>query len=252
MKKIKKDMSIDMFHDGTSSTPIPVFTTANNAEKNSTPETKVPEVSSDGNNIPNELIKVDFDKQTVSARALYDFFAPTERFYPWFKRMFSYGLTENIDFTAAKFFLSVNNGAKQDIGDYLLTIDAAKHIAMVQRNEKGKQARQYFINIEKLFGKSVANAQTTSVANAQTTSVAAVPLLENLKSIAAQCEIYLQQMQKDYASKNEVLENQCLELSQQKNQQNQKIERSVDFFSQKVEIALKDWVTEVANKGEGS
>jgi anti-repressor protein len=159
-------MSPDMFNDTMSSTPIPVFTNASDAAKNDPSEqfpsvSDVPEVSFDANQITTELIKIDFDKQTVSARALYLFLESTDRFSKWWQRMISYGLTENIDFTGVNFFTSVNNGAKQDIGDYLLTIDAAKHIAMVQRNEKGKQARNYFINVEKMYLKTLSNKQTS-------------------------------------------------------------------------------------------
>jgi phage anti-repressor protein len=190
MQKKSNDMSINMFNDGISSTPIPVFTTANDAVKNDTPEsftkvpevpterfTKVPEVSFDGNHIQNELIKIDFDKQTVSARALYEFFELEERFSIWCKRMFSYGLVENVDFTTVGFRTVVKNGGTKEIGDYLLTIDAAKHIAMVQRSEKGFQARTYFINIEKLYLKGIFSKQTVE---------ASTPLLENWDRIVAQ------------------------------------------------------------------
>jgi phage anti-repressor protein len=190
MKKKSNDMSIDLFNDALSSTPIPVFTTANDAAQNDTPEsftkvpevpterfTKVPEVSFDGNHIQNELIKIDFDKQTVSARALYEFFELEERFSIWCKRMFSYGLVENVDFTTVGFRTVVKNGGTKEIGDYLLTIDAAKHIAMVQRSEKGFQARTYFINIEKLYLKGIFSKQTVE---------ASTPLLENWDRIVAQ------------------------------------------------------------------
>jgi AntA/AntB antirepressor len=109
MKKKLNDMSPDMFNGAMSSTPIPVFTNANDAAKNDTSErftkvpevpkekfTKVPEVSLDGNQIKNELIKVNLENQTVSARALYAFFELAERFSVWCKRMFSYGLVENV------------------------------------------------------------------------------------------------------------------------------------------------------------
>ncbi len=56
MKRKSNGMSPDMFTDAMSSTPIPVFSTVNNAENNSNLETKVPEVSFEGNNIQNELI----------------------------------------------------------------------------------------------------------------------------------------------------------------------------------------------------
>jgi hypothetical protein len=127
MKKKSDGMSPDMFNDAMSSTPIPVFTTVSDAAKNDTSErftkvpevpnerfTKVPEVSFDGNQIKNELIKIDFDKQTVSARALFEFFAPGERFYKWCKRMFSYGLVENVDFTAVGFPTPVKKRRTED------------------------------------------------------------------------------------------------------------------------------------------
>jgi hypothetical protein len=110
-------MSPDRFHDATSSTPIPVFTSINEGTKNESKNLLQKET--EGTPIQNELIRIDFDKQTVSARALYDFLDLTERFSKWFKRMISYGLVENVDFTAVSFvichkqpeiFTSVNNG----------------------------------------------------------------------------------------------------------------------------------------------
>jgi phage anti-repressor protein len=148
MKKKSNGMSPDMFHDATPSTPIPFFIPINEGTKNESQNL----LQKNGNSIQTELIKVDFDKQTVSARALYNFFGLAERFSVWCARMFSYGLEENVDFTTVGFHTVVNQGGTKEIGDYLLTIEAAKHIAMVQRCEKGKQARQYFIKNN--FGKN--------------------------------------------------------------------------------------------------
>jgi phage anti-repressor protein len=70
-------MSPNMFHDATSSTPIPVFTT-NEETKNESKNLLQKE--NDYKSIQNELIKVDFDNKTVSARALYEFLGRKERF----------------------------------------------------------------------------------------------------------------------------------------------------------------------------
>lgn len=99
----------------------------------------------------NDLLKInttDSERITVSARDLYEFLEATERFNSWFDRMKQYGLTEGEDFTSVKSFTVVNNGAHKEIDDYQLTIDTAKQIAMLQRNEKGTQARKYFIQVE--------------------------------------------------------------------------------------------------------
>lgn len=99
----------------------------------------------------NELLKInttDSERITVSARDLYEFLEATERFNSWFDRMKQYGLTDGEDFTSVKKFTVVNNGAHKEIDDYQLTIDTAKQIAMLQRNEKGTQARKYFIQVE--------------------------------------------------------------------------------------------------------
>ena len=89
-------MSPDMLHDATPSTPIPVFTSFNEVNKNDS--SNLLQIVPDGNSIQKELIKNDFDKQTVSARALYHFFGLAERFSAWWTRMVSYGLEDTVDF----------------------------------------------------------------------------------------------------------------------------------------------------------
>ena len=95
-----------------------------------------------------ELIKITEKEgqQLVSARELHEFLEITERFSSWFERYCKYGFEENLDYTGCKVF---NILAKQELQDYAMTIDMAKEFSMLQRSEKGKQARQYFINCEK-------------------------------------------------------------------------------------------------------
>ena len=100
----------------------------------------------------NNLINITTNEQgsqVVSARELHEFLESKERFSKWFERMLSYGFEVNIDFTSVQKSTVVNNGAKREIIDYALTISMAKEIAMLQKNEKGKQARKYFIDCEK-------------------------------------------------------------------------------------------------------
>jgi anti-repressor protein len=98
----------------------------------------------------NELIKIeDFHgKQAVSARELYSFLEATERFSNWIIRQFQYGFEDNIDYAGCKVF---NTQANQELQDYFLTIDTAKEISMLQKSDKGKQARRYFIECEKAY-----------------------------------------------------------------------------------------------------
>ena len=95
-----------------------------------------------------ELIKITQHegRQAVSARELHSFLGATERFSNWFGRQTQYGFVEGIDFTGCEEF---NTLANQTLTDFALTIDCAKEISMLQRSEKGKQARLYFIACEK-------------------------------------------------------------------------------------------------------
>ena len=98
----------------------------------------------------NELIKVtyDNDRPAVSARDLHDFLEVGARYNDWFPRMCEYGFTEGEDYYS---FLSnrVDGLSGKPRQDAVITIDMAKEICMIQRNDKGKQARQYFLQIEK-------------------------------------------------------------------------------------------------------
>ena len=94
------------------------------------------------------LIKVTYENErpTVMGRDLHNFLGVTERYSSWFERMQQYGFAETIDYLGCKVF---NTLAKQELQDHQLTIEMAKEISLLQRNEKGKQARQYFIQLEK-------------------------------------------------------------------------------------------------------
>jgi anti-repressor protein len=97
----------------------------------------------------NALIKINLntERPTVLGRELHEFLEVKTAYKDWFPRMAEYGFTESLDFST---ILSESTGGRPAT-DHQLTIDMAKEIAMLQRNEKGKQARQYFIDIEKEF-----------------------------------------------------------------------------------------------------
>ena len=96
----------------------------------------------------NELIKVDFsgERPAVSARELHEFLGVETRFNDWFSRMCEYGFLEGEDFYS---FLSKTPTGGRPAQDAALSIDMAKEICMLQRNEKGKLARQYFLALER-------------------------------------------------------------------------------------------------------
>lgn len=98
----------------------------------------------------NELIKVNADNQTVSARDLHDALEATERFSVWIQRYLP-NFIAGEDFTSVSKLTVVNNGAERELEDYQLTIDTAKHICLMSRTEKGKQCRQYLIDLEKAW-----------------------------------------------------------------------------------------------------
>lgn len=110
----------------------------------------------------NELIKVHHKGDgniIVSGRELHKFLELTERFAKWFDKMISFGFEDGVDYTGVKTFTPTGNGGRQELQDYALTIDMAKELAMIQRNDKGKQARRYFIEVEKRHTKMLAQTE---------------------------------------------------------------------------------------------
>jgi anti-repressor protein len=103
----------------------------------------------------NELMRVNYtqDEPTVSGRELHEFLEVKTKYKDWFPRMKEYGFTENQDFTLVAQKRATNNPKNPytEIIDHQITIPMAKEICMIQRSEKGKQARQYFLAIEKAW-----------------------------------------------------------------------------------------------------
>lgn len=103
----------------------------------------------------NELLKVNYDSEqpTVSGRELHEFLEIKTPYTQWFERMTEYGFEEGTDYILLSQKSETNN-PKNPITtrtDHELTIPMAKELCMLQRNEKGKQARQYFLKVEEAW-----------------------------------------------------------------------------------------------------
>lgn len=105
----------------------------------------------------NELIKISYEnaeRPTVSGRELHEVLEVKTAYKDWFPRMCEYGFTEGEDFNPLKNEQVRTEGNRQvsrELTDHQLTIPMAKEICMLQRSEKGKQFRQYFIRVEEAW-----------------------------------------------------------------------------------------------------
>nr|DAS58464.1 MAG TPA: KilAC domain protein [Caudoviricetes sp.] len=125
-------------------------------------------------------------QQTVNARELHAFLGNKMHFADWIKkRIADYGFVENVDYVRVELaaglamaqtggdFADILHAQKNDAQktdtcnfgqqgriEYALSLDMAKELSMVERNEKGKQARQYFIDCEKRLSGSLNIPQT--------------------------------------------------------------------------------------------
>ena len=101
-----------------------------------------------------EIIKVNSENPdclTVSGRELHSALEVNSNYTTWFNRMCDYGFTENIDYKTCFPNLETENHGGQNKVDHQITIDMAKELCMLQRTEKGKEFRQYFIECEKAW-----------------------------------------------------------------------------------------------------
>lgn len=113
----------------------------------------------------NELIKISTKRidgeeiSCVSARELFKELiikeGREERFSQWFARHLKYGFEEEVDYTSVKKFTVVNNGAKRELTDYIITLDMAKELCMLQKSEAGRKFRKYFIQCEKKLKENI-------------------------------------------------------------------------------------------------
>ena len=102
-----------------------------------------------------EIIKItEKDGQkAVNARELHEFLGNKREFATWIKqRIEQYGFVENQDYCSFDNIVKRDNGATVR-KEYALSIDMAKELSMVENNEKGRMARKYFIECEKVATK---------------------------------------------------------------------------------------------------
>ena len=102
----------------------------------------------------NEILKINYETEqpTVSARDLYEEIGSTERFSSWFERQLQYGFEEDVDYSNPKKVLRVqkegNRDVQREVEDYDLSINMAKEICMIQKNERSRIIRKYLIQLD--------------------------------------------------------------------------------------------------------
>lgn len=116
----------------------------------------------------NEIIKItEHDgKRAVNARELHQFLENKRQFADWIKqRIEQYGFVENQDFEVIHNFVKNPDGGRPTT-EYALSIDMAKELSMVENNEKGRIARKYFIECERVVKEKVSFGLPTTFAEA--------------------------------------------------------------------------------------
>lgn len=101
----------------------------------------------------NNLINITLNENqepVVSGRQLHQVLGVKTPYSMWFDRMVEYGFTENQDFLLNNSVKQTGRGGHNKI-DHIIKLDMAKEIAMIQRTDKGKEVRKYFIQVEKDF-----------------------------------------------------------------------------------------------------
>ena len=125
----------------------------------------------------NELINVTLNENhepVVSGRQLHETLGVKTRYNDWFNRMTEFGFTENEDYLAITQKRVTAQGNATNQTDHIIKLDMAKEIAMIQRTDKGKEVRQYFIQVEKDF-----NSPEKIMARALLMADKKIKLLEN-------------------------------------------------------------------------
>lgn len=105
-----------------------------------------------------ELIKI-YQGNLVDARELHQFLEIKNYFRSWINRMLEYGFVENKDFFKVR---KIAHPSNQKRNEYYLTITCAKEISMIQRTDRGKEARLYFIQAEETLLKLQQNKRLES------------------------------------------------------------------------------------------
>ena len=123
--------------------------------------------------------------ETVNAKELHEFLEVRSKFADWIKnRISEYDFTVNQDFTTVS--KNLENGGRSI--DYHITLDMAKELAMVERTEKGKQARQYFIECERKLRETQAKLAPKTYVEALRTLADEVEAHEQTKQTLAIAE----------------------------------------------------------------
>lgn len=101
----------------------------------------------------NNLIKINYNTEqpTVSARELHERLEIGTEFAKWFSRMCEYGFADKMDYSEVIVKNDDNSKGGRPATDYQISVDMAKQICMIQRSEKGRQYRQYFLDLEKAW-----------------------------------------------------------------------------------------------------
>ena len=105
-----------------------------------------------------ELIKIEYtnDNPTVLGRDLHEALGVQTSYKDWFPRMCEYGFTKGKDFNALKIERVQTEGTRvvsRQVTDHQITLSMAKELCMLQRSEKGREFRQYFISVEEAWNK---------------------------------------------------------------------------------------------------